>query len=278
MSKDFPHLTSDSKERKATPIARGVLDYFPLAVAAVARVSMKGNEKHNPGEPMHWSREKSTDHADCVARHLIERGTVEKECGELHEACLAWRALALLELAEEARLGRTTVVNQAPPKIEVAWAAPPSKLPFTPSKEQQERETRAALASLDRANAPKFTFWYLATPYSKYINGPSAAFNLATSLTAMLVRKRVPVFCPIAHTHHVATWLKPADRIDHDLWMRADAPMMEAASGLIVVTAESWENSKGMREEIKRFLAMGKPVIYWAPDCNIPSVVLESAT
>ena len=27
------HLPTDAKERKDTPIARGVLDYFPLALA-----------------------------------------------------------------------------------------------------------------------------------------------------------------------------------------------------------------------------------------------------
>ena len=97
-------LTSSSAERKATPITTGVLDYFPLAMAAIARLSKKGSDKHNPGERLHWAREKSTDHADCIARHLIERGTIEPESGEQHEACLAWRALALLELAEEKRL------------------------------------------------------------------------------------------------------------------------------------------------------------------------------
>ena len=99
-----PRLAANSAERKATPITTGVLDYFPLAMAAIARLSKRGNDKHNPGEPLHWAREKSTDHADCVARHLIERGTVEPESGEMHEACLAWRALALLQLAEEKRL------------------------------------------------------------------------------------------------------------------------------------------------------------------------------
>jgi hypothetical protein len=97
-------LTTNSAERKATPITSGVLDYFPLAMAAVARLSKRGNDKHNPGEPLHWAREKSTDHADCIARHLIERGTIEPESGEALEACLAWRALALLQLAEEKRL------------------------------------------------------------------------------------------------------------------------------------------------------------------------------
>ena len=97
-------MTSDSRERKATPIVTGVLDYFPLAIAAVARVSFKGNQKHNPGEPMHWARDKSTDHADCIGRHLTDRDRLDPDSGELHAANLAWRALAYLELAEEKRL------------------------------------------------------------------------------------------------------------------------------------------------------------------------------
>lgn len=94
-------LTTDKKARKEQPIARGVLDYFGNAIAEVARVSFIGNQQHNPGEEMHWSRDKSADHADCVARHLIERGTIDDD-GLRHSAKLAWRALALLQLEIEA--------------------------------------------------------------------------------------------------------------------------------------------------------------------------------
>jgi hypothetical protein len=96
-----PVLTTDKQARKEMPIARGLFDYFPLAVAEVAHVSFKANEQHNPGEPMHWARGKSTDHADCIARHLIERGAVDDD-GLRHTAKLAWRALALLQEELEA--------------------------------------------------------------------------------------------------------------------------------------------------------------------------------
>ena len=89
-------FTTDSAARKRIPIASGVLDYFPRALAAVAEVSLVGNDKHNPGQPLHWAKHKSTDQADCIARHLIERGGVD-ENGVRHSAQLAWRALALLE-------------------------------------------------------------------------------------------------------------------------------------------------------------------------------------
>lgn len=97
-----PLLPLDAATRKGTPITSGVIDYFPLAMAEVARCSKAGNDQHNPGQPLHWSKGKSTDHADCIARHLIDRGTVDPTDGIRHSAKLAWRALALLQLEMEA--------------------------------------------------------------------------------------------------------------------------------------------------------------------------------
>ncbi len=102
-------LTTDKKERKETPIARGVLDYFPDAIACVANVSYVGNEQHNPGQPMHWAKEKSNDHADCIARHLIDRGKWDSD-GIRHSAKVAWRALALLQIELEEENARSSSV------------------------------------------------------------------------------------------------------------------------------------------------------------------------
>jgi hypothetical protein len=54
--RDSVSLPIGASERKATPIATGVLDYFPLALAEVARVSRIGNDQHNPGQPLHWAK------------------------------------------------------------------------------------------------------------------------------------------------------------------------------------------------------------------------------
>ena len=94
-------LPTDSAARKTIPVATGVLDYFPAAIAAVAELSRIGNDKHNPGEPLHWARGKSSDHADCIMRHLIERGTIDTD-GLSHSVKVAWRALALLQEELEA--------------------------------------------------------------------------------------------------------------------------------------------------------------------------------
>lgn len=89
-------LPVDRDERKAIPLARGLLDYFPAALGHVAAVSLAGNEAHNPGQEMHHARGKSMDHADCILRHLVDRGTVDTD-GLRHSGKVAWRALALLQ-------------------------------------------------------------------------------------------------------------------------------------------------------------------------------------
>ncbi len=96
-------LPTDAKGRKATPIASGVLDYFPDALVAVAQVSFAGNEQHNPGQPLHWAREKSTDQDDTIMRHFLQRGEFDTD-GQRHSAKMAWRALALLQLEIERSL------------------------------------------------------------------------------------------------------------------------------------------------------------------------------
>lgn len=103
VNKEIPRqrlIQTTSAERKQYPMARGLLDYFPDALAEVSKVSFLGNQQHNPGEPMHHSRGKSTDHADCILRHLLGRGGFD---GPIREsAALAWRALALLQEELEA--------------------------------------------------------------------------------------------------------------------------------------------------------------------------------
>ena len=108
-------LPTEAKARKEIPICTGVLDYFPDALAAIAEVSKRGNDQHNPGEPLHWAREKSTDHADCIIRHLVDRGTLDVDGGR-HSAKLAWRALALLQTEIEAELLERQPAGQSLPR------------------------------------------------------------------------------------------------------------------------------------------------------------------
>lgn len=94
-----------AQERKERPVFSGLMKYFPNALLEVAHVSYVGSKQHHPDEPMHYDPEKSQDHADCSARHLLQAGTFDTD-GLRHTAKHAWRALALLEkeLQEESNL------------------------------------------------------------------------------------------------------------------------------------------------------------------------------
>lgn len=108
--------------RKGMPIATGVLDYFPRAMAAVARCSKAGNDQHNPGQPLHWDKTKSDDHADCLVRHLIDRGTLDSD-GVQHSAKVAWRALAILELELELATKENKGDIECRPTVYEDWTA-----------------------------------------------------------------------------------------------------------------------------------------------------------
>jgi hypothetical protein len=86
-------LPTNATERKAIPLCSGVIDYFPAALVEVAKRSHAGNEQHNAGLPLHWSRGKSADHMDAAVRHILERDL----------AGAAWRILAALQLDCEAK-------------------------------------------------------------------------------------------------------------------------------------------------------------------------------
>lgn len=108
-------LPLDSEVRKGVPLASGCYNYFPAALAGVASHSKAGNDKHNPGEPLHHARWKSMDHPDTIARHMmdlqdmlagIERGGAVDVAKLLYEAnALCWRTLAMSQELHERYAG-----------------------------------------------------------------------------------------------------------------------------------------------------------------------------
>ena len=97
-------LPTDDAGRKALPVFRGPLMYFPDAFLAIAAVCKAGNDQHNPGQPLHWAREKSTEQMDTALRHMMDHGTgnTRDVDGTYHLAKAAWRLLAELQLTIEA--------------------------------------------------------------------------------------------------------------------------------------------------------------------------------
>ena len=99
-----------STNRKQKPVFTGVLKYFPDAIMEVARCSWAGNQQHHADKPLHWDREKSNDHLDALARHLIQAGQMDDD-NIRHSAEVAWRALANLQLEIE-RSEQERIVNE----------------------------------------------------------------------------------------------------------------------------------------------------------------------
>lgn len=93
-------LPTDAAARKRIPLFTGCIAYFPRALCEVAKVSLKGNEQHHPGAPLHWDKTKSTDQMDAQARHMVD--SLDPDVDRIEAlAQAAWRALAELETACE---------------------------------------------------------------------------------------------------------------------------------------------------------------------------------
>jgi len=102
MEKQDRLFPEDAQARKEVPVLSGFLLYFPRACAAVAAHSLRANEQHNPGEPMHWAEEKSIGDGNEIVRHTMEALFLFNRQGRSDGvydalAATAWRALELLE-------------------------------------------------------------------------------------------------------------------------------------------------------------------------------------
>lgn len=143
-------LPTDDKARKALPIFRGPISYFPDALLELARVCKAGNDQHNPGEPLHWAREKSVEQMDTAMRHMMDHGTgnpVDVD-NTYHLAKAAWRLLAELQLTIEEREGRITRDKHGVPHVVTREsrmdAAPDNAVPVAITDDVMSSEREAA--------------------------------------------------------------------------------------------------------------------------------------
>lgn len=104
------------------------------------------------------------------------------------------------------------------------------------------------------------SYFYVATAYTNWPGTRQEAFDHAVWALSKLLAQGIPAFAPIVHTHPV----EAAGLVrDHKFWMDVDRPFMRAACGLIVVCSSTWQQSKGIAEEIQTFLSARKPIYYW---------------
>jgi hypothetical protein len=93
-------LSAVESERKDANLWDFMFKYFPQAWFEVAHVAVIGNQQWNPGEKMHWERDKSVDQLNSAFRHIWDYGTGEEmdTDGCYHLAKAIWRLMAQLQL------------------------------------------------------------------------------------------------------------------------------------------------------------------------------------
>jgi hypothetical protein len=106
---------------------------------------------------------------------------------------------------------------------------------------------------------------YLATPYSKYVDGIEAAFQDASWLAARLLQEGLQVFSPIAHTHPLAEYGQ-LDPLDLSIWLPLDDAFLKVCDTLFVARLDGWSISKGVAHEIEFFQRARKPIYFVRPD------------
>ncbi|NMC48201.1 MAG: DUF1937 family protein [Desulfovibrio sp.] len=103
---------------------------------------------------------------------------------------------------------------------------------------------------------------YLACPYTGTFQQRSSRVVAANTCAAALMRNGNVVFSPITHGHSIAEQCGLPH--DWEWWMAQCIPFLEWADVMVVVTADGWKESRGVRAEIELAKEMGKPVEYMA--------------
>lgn len=115
---------------------------------------------------------------------------------------------------------------------------------------------------------------YLASPYSHQdAKVRDRRHDAVCQVAARLIRGGLSVYSPIAHSHYIArhgigeTWLD---------WERLDLSMLSRCDGLAVAMLDGWEQSQGVREEIRvAHDVLRIPVVYLTDWLQVDAVVCE---
>src|SRR5262249_22256173 len=99
-------------------------------------------------------------------------------------------------------------------------------------------------------------------------------FREACRATAALLRQGHSVFSPVVHSHPLVAYGLPTGWA---FWQRYDREMLARCDEVMVLMLDRWEDSVGVREEIRIARQMGKPVRYAAPGLASVSPTLAHA-
>jgi len=105
---------------------------------------------------------------------------------------------------------------------------------------------------------------YLASPYSA--SGPAvreARFQAACRATAELMRAGRIVYSPIVFSHPLTAFGLPTD---WSYWERYDREFLQRCDEVVVLTLDGWQQSVGVKAEIRLATELAKPVSFLNPE------------
>lgn len=101
---------------------------------------------------------------------------------------------------------------------------------------------------------------YLASPYSNPVSEIRVyRYKKAVECAADLIRQGYLVFSPIAHSHHIAQRLGK-DFEGFESWREFDLRMLTSCDILVIVEVEGWEESCGIKVELKKAHKLRIPI------------------
>ena len=95
-----PHELGAKLDAGKPPVFRGFIDYFPLAMMAVAEVSQFGASKY-AWKGWETVKDGESRYKDAEGRHILYQASgeeIDQDSNLLHEAHKVWNSLAALEL------------------------------------------------------------------------------------------------------------------------------------------------------------------------------------
>lgn len=100
---------------------------------------------------------------------------------------------------------------------------------------------------------------YIGCPYTdKHKLVQHTRYLEVSRVVADMLCHGVPVYSPIVHCHELAKRFRLPS--DFDFWRDYNYAMLERASGLHILELEGWNDSRGLKAEIKFALAHAIPI------------------